>query len=284
MSQPEAISPASGLRAIEAKPALTTYLRDTWGRIPFAAHLAWYQVFTANSRNRMGLAWVVLRPMLNASIYGVIFGLLLGTEGRPPNFIAFLLIGIFFYEFFSTSIRQGATSITGNESLIKTISFPRLALPVSNIIRQLINIGFVMLVMIGMLLVLRTPISTTWLLIFPIMFVYSLFCLGLSAILARLTVHFRDLTSFIPFMIRLGLYASAVIFPLERLLKHYPTALAVMQLNPIHGFVYLARGALLPEYPVLAFDWAVVLIWTAVIFPLGIIFFWKGESHYGRSN
>lgn len=284
MSQPEAKPEASGLREIEATPALSTYLRDTWNRIPFAAYMAWYQVFSENSRLRMGLGWVIMRPILNAGIYGLIFGLLLGTNGRPENFIAFLIIGIFFYEFFANSLRQGANAITSNESLIKTISFPRLALPVSEIIRQLINMGFVMAVMVVMLLLLRVPIQLSWLWIIPIMVLYTMLCLGAASIVARATVHFRDLNSFLPFIIRLGLYASSVIFPLDRLLRQYPEAMSVMEMNPIHAILALARGALLPEYGMFGKDWVTLGIWAVILLPLGIIYFWRGESAYGRSN
>ncbi|MGO1590525.1 MAG: ABC transporter permease [Ancrocorticia sp.] len=291
MTEGESVPPE--FKAIQAKPPLFKYLAQTWERLPFSAYLAWYQVFTANARTKVGLGWVILRPLLNAGVYGVIFGLLLGSS-RPPNYISFLLIGVFLYEFFSATMRGGSNSVIYNESLIKTISFPRLALPVSAVIRELINIAFVLLVMVILLVVipvkvdgqweLANPVQWSWLLIVPIMVLYTLFCFGVAAFCGRLTVHFRDFTSFLPFIRRLLMYGSGVIFALENLLSDYPTALHILQFNPIHAFLALARGAFLSEYPVVTQDWFVALGATAIMLPLGVWYFWRGEQIYGRSE
>lgn len=283
----------SGFKAIQAKPPFHTYLRQTWERLPFAGYLAWYQVFTANARTKVGLGWVVLRPLLNAGVYGVIFGLLLGSH-RPENFISFLLIGVFLFEFFTATLRGGSNSVIRNESLIKTISFPRLALPISAVIRELINIAFVLVVLLVLLIVipvkhdghwqLANTVSGSWFLIIPIMVVYTLFCLGIATFSARLTVHFRDFTSFLPFITRLMMYGSGVIFALENLLSDYPTALTILQLNPVQAFLSLARGAFLTEYDVASGDWITVLVWTAIVLPVGVWYFWRGEQVYGRSE
>ena len=294
MGGPPAASSAPQLVAVEANPPLRTYLRNTWQLLPFSGHLAWYEVATENSRTRFGLGWVILSPMLNAAVYGVIFGLLLGAH-RPKNFISFLLIGIFFYDFFSSSLKAGSRTIINNESLIKTISFPRFALAISNVVREVINLGFMLVVLLVFLALLplrdaagawtlANTITVTWLLIIPIVAIYFLFCLGVASLFARLTVHFRDLTSFIPFITRLGMYGSGVIFALENLLQNHPTALSIMQLNPIHAFLALARGAFLSEYQIMTRDWIIVLVSTAIILPVGIWYFWRGEKYYGRSN
>ena len=94
-------------KAIQAKPPFFKYLAQTWQRLPFSAYLAWYQVFTANARTKVGLGWVVLRPLLNAGVYGLIFGLLLGGQ-RPENYISFLITGVFLFEFFSATLKGGA--------------------------------------------------------------------------------------------------------------------------------------------------------------------------------
>ncbi|WP_165819811.1 ABC transporter permease [Ancrocorticia populi] len=280
-------------KAIQAKPPFFKYLAQTWQRLPFAAYLAWYQVFTANARTKVGLGWVVLRPLLNAGVYGIIFGLLLGNS-RPENYISFLITGVFLFEFFASTLKGGAVAVIHNESLIKTISFPRLALPLSTVIREFINIAFVLLVLIVLLVLmpvrheghwqLANTVTPSWFLIIPIMAVYILFCFGIASFCARLTVHFRDFTSFLPFIQRLMMYGSGVIFALENLLSEYQTALDILRLNPVHSFLALARGAFLTEYPVLTQDWIVILVATAIVLPVGVVYFWRGEQIYGRSE
>ncbi len=117
-----------GLPRVGARPALGVYLREVWARRQFIVSLAQFRIEAENQRNRLGMLWVVLKPLLEAGVYGLVFGLLLAGS-RPPDFIEFLIIGVFMFQFFSSTFSAGAKSITSNTALVQSLSFPRMTLP-----------------------------------------------------------------------------------------------------------------------------------------------------------
>src|SRR5690625_78309 len=93
-----------------------------------------------NERNRLGMLWVLLRPSFSALIYGTVFGVIMqGATARPPDFAPFVVIGVFVLEFFNTSMNGGAKSIIGNASLVQSLPFPRIVLPIAIVFQNLLN-------------------------------------------------------------------------------------------------------------------------------------------------
>ena len=84
-----------GLPRVGGRPPFFSYLREVWRRREFIVTMARYRMRSEFELNRLGMAWVVLRPLINAGIYGLIFGLLQGTN-RPDNFAPFVVVGVFF--------------------------------------------------------------------------------------------------------------------------------------------------------------------------------------------
>ena len=101
-----------GLHKVGGRPPIGAYLVDVWQRRAFIYSLARFRIEAENGRNRLGMGWVVLKPLINAAVYGTIFGILLGRRSRPDQFVLFLVIGVFFFEYFSSCFTSGAKSIT----------------------------------------------------------------------------------------------------------------------------------------------------------------------------
>ena len=85
-----------GLHRVGARPSLGAYLAQTWERRTFIYELAKARVQSQNQRNRLGMLWVVLKPTMNALMYGFIFGILQGDR-KPENFPVFIVIGVFLF-------------------------------------------------------------------------------------------------------------------------------------------------------------------------------------------
>src|SRR5699024_11635633 len=83
-----------GLARVGARPSLPSYLQQVWERRDFTVSLARYRIQSENERNRLGMAWVLLRPIFSACIYGLVFGFILAGS-RPPNFLSFVVIVVF---------------------------------------------------------------------------------------------------------------------------------------------------------------------------------------------
>jgi teichoic acid transport system permease protein len=274
---------AAHLTPVNARAPLWTYLRDAWAWRQFIWTMARYRVASRLSEYRLGLAWVVIRPMLLATVFGLIFGLIMPRSSRPENFIPFLVVGVFVFEFFARSLSAGAKAIVGNDGLVKSLSFPRIVLPTSTTAEQVIEIVPVVGVMFVILLVFGEPLSWTWLLVVPVIALMALFNLGAAFVMARLTTHIRDVAQVIPFLVRLIFYATGIFYSLETVLADRPTLLALAQLNPVHAYVSLVRGLTLEGAEPTAMMWTVAVVAAVVSCVVGVVYFWLAEDRYGES-
>lgn len=274
-----------GLTRVGARPTLPAYLAEVWQRRQFVYSLAKFRLESENQRNRLGMGWVVLRPLINAAVYGVIFGILLAGS-RPEQFVEFLIIGVFMFEYFSASFNQGARSITSSQSLLQSLSFPRLALPLSSVIQRLLQFVPMVAIMIVLVVALGTAPRVEWLLLVPLAFLLTVFNAGLAMITARLTVHFRDLSQLLPFVTRLVFYTTGIFFSFEERFAEHTTVLRIMDFQPIHEFLTLGRSIMLegPGYDVPVEYWLYASVWSLVMLAIGVVFFWQAEERYGRTD
>ncbi|WP_262104962.1 ABC transporter permease [Arthrobacter sp. Marseille-P9274] len=269
------------LHRVGARPSLHRYLADAWSRRDFAIAMAKYKIEAANQRNRLGMLWIFIKPTLNAVMYGLIFGVLQGSN-RPENFPMYVVIGVFLFEYFSTSMNNGAKSITGNGALVQSLAFPRITLPLSTVIQQLMTLVPMLGVMVVYILVLGAPIRAEWLLMIPLVAIFTVFNLGVALVGARLTVHIRDLTQLLPLVTRILFYTSGVLFAIDRILAPYPWAVALFDFHPLHEVLSIARGLLMPGVEFNPIYWLYFSVWALVVFVAGVLFFWAAEERYGR--
>ena len=281
-TDPEALARENGLERVGARPSLPTYIAQAWSRRDFAVTLARYRLQASMSENRLGMGWVVLRPILNAALFGTIFGLIMPAGSRPDNFVPFLVVGFFIFEYFSKTLSGGAKAIVGAKSLVKSLSFPRILLPAAIVIRQLVELIPMLVVMFLILILLAEPITWWWLMVIPVMLLMTMFNLGVALIVARLTVHVRDLSQIIPLVSRVIFYTSGIFFDLSLVLKEKPELLRLARLNPVHDFIALIRGYTVSGNEIYPFMWWIAGAAAVVTFVFGIFFFWKGEERYGR--
>ena len=271
-----------GLHRVGARPRLLRYLKQTWDRRDFAIAMARFRIQASQERNRLGMLWLVLQPSLNALIYGLIFGILQGDANRPPDYAAFVVIGVFLFDFFSKSLSNGAKSITGNRALVQSLAFPRLTLPLAVVLENFMAL-VPMLGVMGLALVVMGHLPAwEWLLMAPLLALYSLFNAGIAMIAARLTVHVRDLTQILPFVNRILFYTSGVLFAVDRIFAAHPWVVRLYDFHPLYQVLQIARGLLMNEGHYSLHYWAYFGLWSALMFVVGLLFFWVAEERYGR--
>lgn len=272
-----------GLHRVGARPTLVNYLKQTWQRREFIYELAKARVQRENQRNRLGVIWIVLKPTFNALMYGFIFGVLQGGN-KAPDYPVFVIIGVFLFEFFSTSMTGGAKSITGNNALVQSLSFPRLSLPVAQITQNVLMLMPMVGVMFIYAMILGTTPKWSWLAIIPIIGIFTVFNLGIALICARITVHIRDFTQLLPLISRVLFYTSGVLFSADRLLSQWPWMIAVFDIHPVYQTLQLARGMVMNTAVYDPWAWWVISAWAVAMLLVGLIYFWKAEERYGRAN
>jgi teichoic acid transport system permease protein len=298
MERPEVMegSPAElaaryNLRRVGVRPTLGAYLGEIWRRRDFVRVLSSAAAYAANSNLHLGQLWTVLRPMLDAAVYVLVFGILLGTSRGLDNFVGFIVIGTFFYRCFSESLTSGARSLVTNMNLVRSLPFPRALLPVSNVMSQFVSLVPALGVMVGFILIspLVPPtyapvvISWKWLMMPVAVVLLAIFSVGAGLIAARVAAFFPDVLNTLPFLLRLLMYASGVIFSISHFV-HNPVLQRIMELQPVAVYLNLARQSLLVE-PSIPWDWTLWLIglgWSVLFLVAGAVFFWSAEARYGR--
>ncbi|MDT0156396.1 ABC transporter permease [Microbacterium sp. ARD32] len=273
-----------GLYPVGQRPPLGAYLAETWRRRSFAFTLAGQRLVGSLVRNRLGMLWLVLKPLSMALIYGTIFGLILSGAARPPGFAQYVIVGTFVFEFFTGSLGSGAKSITSNAKLVQSLGFPRILLPVSTVIEQAMRMVPIVCLLYILLIAFGEPITWKWLLVIPILLLMGIFNLGVALIVARMTVVVRDVQQLIPILNRLLFYGSGILFNVDGALAHLPVALTAVHLLPTYEFIAMARDAVLSTYTVPLIAWIAAPIWAVGTLLFGVIYFWRAEARYGLSD
>lgn len=271
------------LRRVGTRPPLREYFTELWDRRHFVWAGARGEAVTRYSNERLGVAWYVLRPLLDAAFYWVIFGIVLQLSRGMENFVAFILIGVFMFQLSARAITGGASLIRNSKPMIRAFAFPRAALAVSMILRDFLSSLPAMAVMFVMIMAIpphEAP-NVAWSL-FPIILVLQLtLSLGFALFFGWLGALMPDLAQAMSFVSRLLMYASAVIFPIERFLDH-PAVLAVVQANPIYLVLDMYRSVLIAGAVPPAEQWISLSIWSLATLAVGFFLFWRDEERYGR--
>lgn len=271
-----------GLHRVGARPPLFSYLKQVWQRREFAFTMARFKIQAQQQRNRLGMLWLVVQPCLNALIYGLIFGLLQTAANRPPDYAAYVVIGVFMFEFFSKSLSNGAKSITGNRALVQSLAFPRITLPFAVVLENLLALVPMLGVMVVALVVMGHFPAWEWLLMLPLLALYTLFNTGVAMIAARLTVHVRDLTQILPFINRILFFTSGVLFSVDRIFEAHPWVIALYDFHPIYQVLQISRGVLMHQGLYAVHYWILFGASAVLCFVVGLLFFWVAEERYGR--
>ena len=275
-----------GLSSAGALPSLPEYTRQIWSYRHFIASYANARVSSSLGTTHLGMFWQVLTPLFNAAVYYVIFGVILNTKHGVDNFTAYLCTGVFLAGFTSSVLSDGVQSITSNLGLIRALHFPRAALPISVVLVEVRNLVASMTVLIAIVLLTGEPITPEWLLIVPALLLQSLFNAGLALFGARVGSKWIDVKNLVPFMMRIWMYASAVLYPVQRFTDHlHGWKLTVVEANPLLVYIELMRHALMENVKLVGTPrtlWTEAAIWAGVVFVVGFVFFWRGEKGYGR--
>jgi teichoic acid transport system permease protein len=271
-----------GLSPSSARPPLLSYVRQLWERRYFIQSFATSRTVTMYAGARLGQVWQVLTPLLNAGVYFLLFGLLLQTSRSIPNFIAFLVTGVFVFSFTQRSVTTGTSSITSNLGLIRALHFPRATLPLTLTLVELQQLLISVGVLCVIVLLTGEPLTWHWFLIVPALVLQTIFNTGLSLAMARVGSRMTDISQLLPFLTRTWLYLSGVFFSIPEKMHDHPVLRDVMMGNPATVYIELVRDALMDRHDAPSWAWTAAIIWAVVMFCGGFWYFWRAEETYGR--
>ncbi len=242
-----ALAARYGLKPSAARPPFLEYVRQLWQRRYFIVGFATARNVAMYTEARLGQVWQILTPLLNVAVYYLIFGLILNTSRGVHNFVAFLVIGVFVFNFTQRSFIIASRVMWDSLPLIRALYFPRACLPLGYVLIELQQLMISFVVVFAIVLASGEPLTWYWLLIIPVLVLQTLFNVGAGFILARFGAGFDDVSQLLPFVVRTWFYASGVMFSIQtfsNLAKH-PTLAKVLQYNPAAIYITLARDALM---------------------------------------
>ena len=231
----------------------------------------------------LGPAWIFLNPLISSIIYAFVFGGIagMGTDGVPK--ILFYLCSNAIWIFFSGCVTKNASTFTANASVFGKVYFPRLTIPVSNVLASIIQFCVQMLMVLVFLAyyVITSQVYPHWgaWLLIPLVLIHlGLLGLGFGIIISSLTTKYRDLAILVTFGVQLWMYATPIVYPLSQLGDGLmKTALLINPVTaPVEVFRYavLGQGTIMPGY--LALSWAV----TLVVVVVGVMIFNRVEKTF----
>ncbi|WP_020013430.1 ABC transporter permease [Promicromonospora sukumoe] len=272
------------LSRVGARPPLGQYARLLWARRHFLWADARAKVASGTRQSLLGKAWLVLNPLIDGAVYYLVFGLLMKTERSVDNFVGYLLIGVFLFQFTTQSINGGARSVQTGKNLIRAFTFPRAALPISVVLRNLLNLGPTLVTLAALIYFVPPAEEYTWRLALVVgaLALQVMFTTGISLLVARWAAALPDITNLIGMAMRVWLYASAVFFSFDHLLADKPELKVWLEANPMFIVLDIVRDCVLYATTPDPMRWIVLGGWAVGTLVIGFVVFWRAEESYGR--
>ncbi len=230
----------------------------------------------------LGPLWIIINPLLSTTVFTVIFGVIAGipTDGTPQ--FLFYMSGNILWNFFSSCLNRASGTFLGNARLFGKVYFPRLVMPISGILYNLINfmlqtVVYVILVIVYSLIGANVHPNLLIILAPFLVLQTALLGTGMGLIISSITTKYRDLNVLVSFGVSLLMYITPVVYPISRVPENFRW---LMLLNPVAPIVETYRCAFLGSG---SFEWQFLLISLAVTLALlfwGVIVFNKVEKNF----
>jgi teichoic acid transport system permease protein len=257
-------------------PPLRTYIREVWRRREFALELARTKLRAQHFGTVFGMTWLVLNPLMLGVVYFILVDIL-RSGAHPPGFFAHLLAGIFAYYLVSDAVRPAARSVTSGGRLILNTAFPRTLLPIASVITSIMRFLPTLVVYAIVHVVSGRPIDFQLLWAIPIFVELVVFSTGVAMLVAALQVYFRDMAQFLPYLMRIWLYVSPILWYASEVPHGYKFLLYV---NPLGGML-TAWSEALNQGITPGATWLLLgLGWAVVAFVGGGLFFISREREF----
>jgi len=271
------ITPKNGL--------LDLKLNDVWQYRDLLILLVKRDFIAFYKQTILGPIWFFVQPVITIVMYTIVFGNLAGipTDGVPKPL--FYLAGTIIWNYFADCLTKTSTVFKDNAGMLSKVYFPRLIMPLSIVLSNLVKFG-VQLILFFVLLVFywlngATIRPNIFILLFPLLVIFIAGAgLGLGMMISAVTTKYRDLAFIVSFGVPLLMYSTTVIFPLSEVLLKHPNYQWFIKLNPVTSIIetfrygFLGRGS---------FSWSLLgysSLITMLLLITGIIIFNRIEKNF----
>lgn len=231
----------------------------------------------------LGPAWLFINPIISSLIYAFVFGGIAGmsTDKIPP--MLFYLSGNAMWTFFSGCLTKNASTFTANAGVFGKVYFPRLTIPISNVISSVIQYGiqFLIVVVFFIYYIATGQAMPNWpyLWLIPVTLIHlGLMGMGIGIIISSMTTKYRDLTVLVGFGVSLLMYASPVVYPLSQIKQGWMQT--IIMINPVTMPFELYRFGLCGVGAVNWLYYGISWAFTLIVVVFGIMVFNKVERTF----
>ena len=226
-------------------------------------------------RSVLGVAWSFLNPFLTMAVQYIVFSTLFKSD--TPNYPLYLLTGVVFFSFFSESCNTGLGAITANASLIKKVYIPKYIYPLSKTLSSLVNFGFSLIPILIVMLVTRTPLRFSLLLLVYDVLCMLLFLQGMAFLLSTMMTFFQD-TQFLWGVASMMWMYFTPIFYTENII---PASMrTIYHLNPMYQFISFARVCIIDGISPVPMQYVYCALSGIVAFVIGAAVFRKHQDEF----
>ena len=271
-------NPSAGYGSIRIEPPRGWFnlrLKELWDYRELLYFYVWRDVKVRYKQTVIGIAWVVLQPLLTMGVFTLFFGRLakLPSDGLP--YPVFYFAALVPWAYFSTALQNCTNVVVDNQRVITKVYFPRLILPLSAVVSGLVDfaIGFVVLLVVTAIYGIKPTLAVLWL---PVLLLLAvLTALGVGLWMSALNALYRDVRYVVPFLIQFWMFASPVAYPSSLVPSGWRW---LYGLNPmagvIDGFRWALTGHGVPPGPLMLASASVVMM----VFLGGLFFFQRMEG------
>lgn len=263
---------------IEPPKKLSFGFKELWLYRELFYFFTWREVKVRYKQTALGITWVLLQPILTVIIFTVFFGRTLKIPSGGIPYPVFVFSGLLFWNAFSASVVNAGNSMISNSNVIKKIYFPRLIIPLSNILVALVDwtIAFVLFLLI---ILFFYPVELNWvqaILMWPLALIIMIIgTSGVSCWLAALNVKYRDFRYVIPFALQVMLFLTPVIYPINIL--YYPGLQYLLALNPMYAVIELFRFPILHQLDI---PLLIISLGSSIFLMLVGLYYFKNTEQY----
>ena len=264
---------------IEARRPRGEYVKDLLRHKELFYFFAWRDIVVRYKQAFFGIAWALFRPLITMALFTLIFSKLANFPSVGVPYPLFALSGMVPWMLFANVLTETTVSLLNNPSLLSRVYFPRMILPASQILVQLVDFLIALALLFVFILFWGNISFFTFVFLPFFVTLLLLLCLGCGLILSALTVKFRDVRYIVPFLVQFGIYLSPVGYGSFMI----PVAWQWLYfLNPMAGIIEGFRWSIFGiAQPYLVESVAISCAVTALILWVGYRYFRVAERHFG---
>ena len=265
--------------------------KELWAYRDLCSLFVKRNIITQYKQTILGPAWYVLQPALTVIMYMIVFGGIAGipTDGVPRPL--FYLAGTCLWQYFADCITKTSNTFVENSSIFGKVYFPRLVMPLSHVVSNLLRFGiqFGFFILVYLIYLVVDPSCTahlTWyVLLFPILILMIAgLSLGFGTIISSMTTKYRDLQVFFTFLIQLWMYATPIVYPLSQTKGMRWMGIPVhklMCLNPVTPILETFKYGFLGCGDFVGWRWLIYsLVFMCLLLVAGIVIFNKVQKSF----